>query len=243
MYGVISNVHARGIRKSQCLAASEALLSRLEARPRKGSPKRRRPWLKYWQAELRRVSGELNVATIIENGRRPYVGVLYLEPRVQSAMPQGFQLLYLEARFGQPKFEAMSLPIHVCAHAVEQMVARANYQSLTEWRNELRPALLATLQLIGNRSLVMRLLEVGRGDRIHLATTKGCVRAVWSEEKVSFVTWLHWLDLSEANRIEASMQEAYIAQHSVRNEKRGQRDETSLFTSSDLLDGRVLCPC
>lgn len=239
---MFSPTHARGIRRQHCNMAWSAFLERLGRPPRKAPPKRRGPWLKYWQAELRRISGELSVATIIEKGRRPFVGVLYLEPRVQSAMPQGFQLLYLEARFGQPTFEAMSLPIHICAHVVEQMVARANYQSLTEWRNELRPALLATLQLIGNRSLVMRLLEVGRGDRIHLATTKGCVRAVWSEEKVSFVTWLHWLDLSEANRIEASMQEAYIAQHSVRNEKRGQRDEASLSTSCDLIDGRVLCP-
>jgi hypothetical protein len=78
------------------------------------------------------------------------------------------------------------------------------------WTVELRPAIISALQLLRNDSLCVRLLDAGRGDRAHLATENGYVRAILDGQEISFVTWLHLLDLSDANRIEASMQVACL---------------------------------
>lgn len=208
--GLISEQHAKGIRRLECATARERWNRRLASVPAARAPLRRQPWLKFWRGRLTRICGELSVAQLAEEGRRPSVLQLFLEPLTASGGPQGFQLLAIAVQFDTRRPELTWTPIHVTAHAIERMQTRGNLRSVQAWVKELRPALLNLNKLWQDYDALDELSRIGPESRFHLATSTGYVRIVQETFELPMVTWLHALDLSDAQRVEAAMQAAEV---------------------------------
>lgn len=211
MYGVISDVYARGIRKSACLEAQDKLDGRLKTRSRKRPPKRRGPWLRYWCSRLLKLSGDLAVDTFRTPGRRPRVTHLAFEPLALSDAPQGLRLVSMQADFGHGEVKVATIPVQVTGHALERMIARGNLRSTRDWVSELRPAVLLTLRFLGDDDFLDRLRAIGDDRRVYIPTRRGYAIATQDSDWMIFTTWLHLHDLSASHRLEAAMQEAMIS--------------------------------
>lgn len=209
--GLISERHAKGIRKLECAAARDRWDARLARVPRKTAPRRRNPWLKFWHQQLVRVSGELFVAHLANGGRRPSILHLFLDPMTASDGPQGFQLLTITVQFDTRGPKVNWTPIHVTGHAIERLQVRGGgLRTVRAWVGELRPALVKMFHLEDDYLLLDQLSSLGPDWRFHVPTETGYARFITDGIDLTLVTWFHELDLSDSQRIEASMQAAEI---------------------------------
>lgn len=211
MYGVISDVYARGIRKSECLAARDELDGRLRIRPKKLPPKRRGPWLRYWRSRLSKLSGDLTVGTFGTGGKRPQVTHIAFEPLVASDAPQGLRLFSVQIDFGNETPKVAPIPIQVTGHALERMIARGNIRSRRDWISELRPAIFLALPFLADEHFFDLLRGITDEKRIYIPTRSGYALAKQDSDWMVFTSWLHLHDLSASHRFEAAMQEATIS--------------------------------
>ena len=72
------------------------------------------------------------------------------------------------------------------------------------------PALLSLFKFMDDYVLLEELSSIGPACRFHVATKTGYGRVVQDGVNLPLVTWLHDLDLSDAQRFEASMRAAKI---------------------------------
>jgi hypothetical protein len=209
--GLISDRHAKGIRRSECDEALRRLDTRLARHARRAPPRRRKPWVKFWTSEFFRTSGELAVKTYSALGRNPIVIQLTLEPLTAPGEPQGFQLFLLVAEYRNRTPKVLFTPVRISGHALDRLVGRGNLVSMDQWMDELRPALAAAYQLAPDKECIDRLMAIGDGSRFHIPTRSGYARMIREGKEFVIVTWLHRLDLNDAQRMEAAMQAAEIS--------------------------------
>jgi hypothetical protein len=208
--GLISDRHAKGIRRSECDDALRRLDTRLSRHTRRAPPRRRKPWVKFWTSEFCRTSGELAVKTYSALGRNPIVIQLTLEPLTARSGSQGFQMFLLVAEYRTRTPKILFTPIRISGHALDRLVGRGNLLSMDQWMDELRPALIAAYQFSPDRECIRRLMALGEGSRFHIPTRSGFARVVLEGDSFILVTWLHHLDLNDSQRMEVAMQAAEI---------------------------------
>ena len=174
-------------------------------------PRRRRPWVKYWQKTMNWASGDMGIGTQVLWGRRPIVLHFTFEAVGADDGRGGLQLVTVLVEYQVDPPIVSPGGFNVTSHALERLASRGRLLTAGEWVRELSGAVTSLFLLKSRPDLVRAIIDLGPGDRFHVPTTHGFARVVYENREFSVVTWLHKLDLTDDQRIEAALQQAEIA--------------------------------
>lgn len=186
-------------------------MERLAIGAQREPPRRRRPWVKYWQKTMNWASSDMGVCTMVSWRRRPIVLHLAFEPVGGDDGRDGLQLMTILVEYHVDPPSVLAGGFVVTAHALERLASRGRLLTVKEWVQELSGAVMELFLLKSEPELVRTVIAHGPGDRLHVPTVHGYARVLYDDKEFTVVTWLHELDLTADQRIEVALQRAEIA--------------------------------